>query len=98
MTMEQQDSILLRVARAIYDAQPRNRPWEKLPHAQQEYCVTLARAAIEAMKAPTLPMVRAGFLAITDYEDDYDLKVVVDLRANACWMKMLDAALSEPMP
>lgn len=84
-----EESMLERVAKAICFAQTQSDDvWEAFRSE--------ARAAIEAMRQPTLPMVRAGFHAIDDFEADYDLRVVVDMRANACWAKMIDAILSHP--
>lgn len=49
-----------RVARAVYEAQPRNRPWEKLPLPQREYCAALALAAIKALRELPVEIQMAG--------------------------------------
>jgi hypothetical protein len=66
------------------------------PKSQAEYRGH-AIAALKAMKEHglTKDMARAGTLRIQAYEDEYDLKVVMDFRAQAGWDAMLQAAIDE---
>ena len=95
-----------RVARALYEAIPRNRPWERLPEAQKDYCDILARAAILALREPTKEMVVAGddekeMCIDSDWSSDADgnrhdyMVINSDLAAHV-WRAMIDAALGDP--
>ena len=76
------------VARAIYYAENTSeRPeWEREPPSVQKHLRYIARAAIEAMREPTVPMLDAGHEGLVRgprYE-------VID-----CYQAMIDAILSE---
>jgi hypothetical protein len=49
------------VARAIYEASNHNKPYSQISAFQREKCEREARAAIEAMREPTVGMVAAAF-------------------------------------
>jgi hypothetical protein len=57
--MTEGENMLERVARAIYHAKPRNKPYEQLGQHAQQY-VKQARAVIEALMEPTPEMLVAG--------------------------------------
>lgn len=81
---------------ALSDAAFANtKAWDHSPEAYKVIWRQYARAAIEAMRGPTSPMVEVGGVrphewgAIETVQDTYDL-------ARAKWSAMIDAALSRP--
>jgi len=70
-----------KVARAIYEAQPRNKPWVLLTPLHRSRLETEARAAIEALREPSEAMRAVTINDVGRYEDD--------------WEAMIDAALAE---
>ena len=87
-------SIIERVARALCDdtlkrwRSPialKTEPWREF--------VPAARAAIEAMRAPTDDMARAGFSS--DAFRTPMLRLEADFEPKAVWQAMIDAALSQ---
>jgi hypothetical protein len=84
-----------RVARALCEANgvdpDTEGPWELGDHEYKigwKFFESQARAAIEAMREPTLRMKCDGYLVPTGPEPDIDT-------AEAIWQAMIDAALSE---
>ena len=72
-----------RVARAIYETDPVGvRPWEDAPTSNREDCIVCARAAIAAMREPTVKMYRASEFPNAGCIGDQ-------------WRAMIDAALNE---
>jgi hypothetical protein len=80
-----------RVAKALHE-QDRDGfgalEWEILDEAERRWYFDCARAAIEAMRATTSAMVKAGASAI-----DESLHEETE---SHCWQAMIDAALGEP--
>lgn len=96
------EDMVERVARAIgrevyeYDVNPAETPrvWKN--------CLRMARAAIEAMRAPTQHMLVLGS-CYEDPEERYagDIKLGIKAEgaiAGEVWQAMLDGALSPPLP
>jgi hypothetical protein len=76
-----------KVARALYCAHPRNKPWELLrPEFQAQY-KKQARAAIEAMQTPTAKMIEWGSTERTKSGGDDDVPHIFEA--------MIKAALEE---
>lgn len=76
-----------RVARAIYEASPHNKPYSLLTRFQRDKLETEARSAIQAMREPT-PEIEAAYLKTCD-------------ESGAClwktaWRVMIDAATTTP--
>jgi hypothetical protein len=77
------ETMMERVARAIYEASPHNKPYSLLTALQREKLAAEARSAISAMREPT-PEVEAAYLKACD-------------ESGAClwrtaWRVMIDAA------
>jgi hypothetical protein len=53
-----------------------------------DFCRTLARAAIEAMREPTPRMEAAGFSSLHDVQSPHG-------SPDGCWIAMIDAALQK---
>lgn len=80
-----------RVARAIYEGTPRNKPYDHLSAFKRKGYEAEARAAIEAMREPTEAMCTAGRLA--------NMSIIGGYGGPTSWEAMIDAALaSEPKP
>lgn len=103
-------TMLEKVARAICENKPdRDGYWESVPEARRKGYRTMARAAIEAMREPTVAMVNAWEDATqTDQSFEWARRNLPpvgtwdeanwEFEASYCvgnWQAMIDAALSE---
>ena len=79
-----------RVARSLYHAHSRNKPYDILqPEFQRQY-EKQARAAIEAMREPTEAMEEAGFQAGHEGDGEWEYASPA-----STYTAMIDAALSQ---
>jgi len=91
------DTMIERVARAIYETVPQRMigvatpqpivPFEQADDATIERCIAQARAVLAAMREPTEAMVKAG--ALNQSPPGYRMN------AQFAWEGMIDAALAE---
>lgn len=81
-------TMIEKVARAIYHATPRNRPWEALAPNFKRYWAKRAIAAVHAMREPTVEMEVAGTEA-------WVVEAAMEDRAGMNYRAMIDAALTE---
>lgn len=82
-----------RVSRAIYDASPHNKPFSLLTAFQREKAQREAAAAIEAMRSPTAPMMKAGAEVLQD-----EGAAQPDVLIEQMWWNMIYAALPPDPP
>lgn len=89
--MSSEPTMIDRAARAIYYGKARNKRWELLqPEFQRQY-EKQARAAIEAMKDPSLDILGAMFEAM--FEDKWNASQAPMIGAG--WDAGIDAALNK---
>lgn len=79
-----------RVARAIHEREISAFIWENSPQPILEHRRAQARAAIEAMREPTMEITVELATAIVGYIEDRDGPSVADL-----WGSLIDAALND---
>lgn len=95
-------NMIERVARALWDETgPSNSGWTF--EMDRDDMVTLARAAIEAMRSPSAKMLDAGMTAIEDCKDEswssgaegesHTYEYVSSAAHLVTWQAMIDAAL-----
>lgn len=84
-------TMINRIAKAIYHAQPRNKPFEKLEPVQARYWEKRAIAAVQAMPRPSEAVILAAYQALMDW----DARTGEDAGIRDIWRAMLDAILSE---
>jgi hypothetical protein len=79
------ESMITRVAKAIYHGTPRNKPFEQLQPPHRRYWEKRAIAAVRALREPTADMRRAFW----DAED------ATDSGFRRAWNAALEKALSD---
>lgn len=89
-------SMVERVARALHDVQdPVAYGWDELFEQHRLHLMDQARAAIAALREPTLDMYVAGDEGILEHLQDHTFALKEPTSAVTCWQAMCDSALSD---